>query len=498
MRKGMILVVSLALLALLLTAALEKFSNPSTPLNVVLIITDDQGAHLSALGTKGLSTPNMDELAREGTLFTNAFAVAASCSPSRAAMLTGMHPHANGLWRNVHTPTLGDDETQFTTASTEVDAVGVHEYLRTLPEILRANGYFSAITQKLGVGPPWKFPYDSRNPVWKSPESFKKVTAQFIDEAGDRPFFIQANISPPHRNFDYFTFPQSWQRYATWQRLPDPDAIEVPGYLADNPLMREDWREYLRSIQVADACVGAVLEALREKGAYNKTLIIFTSDNGEPYHRAKASPYYAGLHVPFIIKGPRAPKNRTLEALISHIDIMPTILDYLGLDIPESVQGHSLKPLLSGKTDTGRSFVFGEHHAHGWPREQHYPSRAVFDGRFYYIQNLMPDKGYALPLDLRQEEVWGNRSHQATLQAEGTIQHRLLKQLESGRPSEELYDMENDPWQLVNLADSEQHRRKLEELKLTLKEWRNSTGDEADDPLEIKTRQTQEPLTHPS
>ena len=110
----------------------------------------------------------------------------------------------------------------------------------------------------------------------------------------------------------------------------------------------------------------------------------------------------------------------------------------------------------------------------------------------------MPDKGYALPLDLRQEEVWGNRSHQATLQAEGTIQHRLLKQLESGRPSEELYDMENDPWQLVNLADSEQHRRKLEELKLTLKEWRNSTGDEADDPLEIKTRQTQEPLTHPS
>ena len=235
MSKGLILVVSLALLALLLAIALEKF--PPPPLNVVLIITDDQGAHLSALGTKGLSTPNMDELAREGTLFTNAFAVAASCSPSRAAMLTGMYPHANGLWRNVHTPTLGDDEAQFTTSSTEVDAVGVHEYLKTLPEILRANGYFSAITQKLGVGPPWKFPYDSRNPVWKSPESFKKIIAQFIDEAGDRPFFIQANISPPHRNFDYFTFPQSWQRYAVWQRLPDPDAIEVPGYLVDNPLV---------------------------------------------------------------------------------------------------------------------------------------------------------------------------------------------------------------------------------------------------------------------
>ena len=235
-----------------------------------------------------------------------------------------------------------------------------------------------------------------------------------------------------------------------------------------------------------------------EKGALDRTLIIFTSDNGEPYHRAKASPYYAGLHVPFIIKGPMTPKNRTSEALISHIDIMPTILDYLGLDIPESVQGHSLKPLLSGKTAAIRQFVFGEHHAHGWPREQHYPSRVVFDGRFYYIQNLLPDKGYTLPLDLRQEEVWGNRSYQATLQAEGTIQYRLLKQLESGRPFEELYDLENDPWQLVNLADSEQYRGKLEELKLTLKEWRNATGDEADDPLEIKTRQTYQQLTHPS
>ena len=193
MSKGLILVVSLALLAVLLASALKNA--PPPPLNVVLVITDDQGAHLSALGTKGLSTPNMDQLAREGTLFTNAFAVAASCSPSRAAMLTGMYPHANGLWRNVHTPTLGDDEAQFTTASTEVDAVGVHEYLRTLPEILREKGYFSAITQKLGVGPPWKFPYDSRNPVWKSPESFKKSSLNSSMKQATAPFsFRQTSV----------------------------------------------------------------------------------------------------------------------------------------------------------------------------------------------------------------------------------------------------------------------------------------------------------------
>ena len=273
---------------------------PRSPLpNVVLMVTDDQGAQMSVLGTKGVSTPFMDQLAREGTLFTNAFSVSPSCSPSRAAILTGMYPHANGLWRNVYSPSLKDDDMQFTRSAATVDPVGVHEYLSTLPEILRANGYFTAITQKLGAGPPWKFPYDARRHTWKRPRLFKESIEQFIEEAGGRPFFIQANISPPHRKFGYFRFHEKMSP----RFLPHPDDIEVPGYLADTPMMREDLQEYYGSIQVADAAVGAVLEALKEKDVYDDALIIFTSDNGEPYHRAKASPYHAGLHVPFIARG---------------------------------------------------------------------------------------------------------------------------------------------------------------------------------------------------
>ena len=457
------------------------------PLNVVLILTDDQGAHLSALGTQGIHTPNADSLAKKGMLFTNAFASVPSCSPSRSSIMTGMYPHANGHWRNTVTPKLSDPDKEFTRQSSTIDKVGIHEYLQTLPELLQQNGYFTGITQKFHMSPPWKFPYDARNPVQNDPAEFKSVVSKFLEAAGEKPFFIQANVAPPHRNLDKHM--ADFPRY-----LPEADSIEVPHYLADTPKMREDLAKYYGSVQLADACAGSILDALREKGVLENTLIIFTGDQGEPYHRAKASPYYAGLHVPYIASGPGVEKNVVSDALISHIDIMPTILDYLDIEIPETVQGASLKPLFTGETEKvkGRDYVFGEHNSHGPPRAEHYPSRSIFDGRFFYIQNLMHEKGYELPADLRVEEAWANRSYQATLEAKEShpIQYALLKQLEKGRPFEELYDMETDPGQLENLVGKEEYAEKQEELKNAMEVWRTETGDVADDPLNIATRLT--------
>ncbi|MGB5821104.1 MAG: sulfatase [Saonia sp.] len=462
-----------------------KESETKKPLNVVLILTDDQGAHLSALGTRGISTPNVDQLAKEGMLFINSFAVVPSCAPSRSSIMTGMYPHSNGHWRNTITPKLSDGDEEFGRASSIVDKVGIHEYIQTLPELLQQHGYFTAITQKFHMSPPWKFPFNARNSTQNDPAAFKKVISGFIADAGDAPFFFQANVSPPHRNFDHHMnkFPQF---------LADTDTIEVPAYLPDTPAMREDLSRYYGSVQLADACAGAIISALWEKGELANTLIIYAGDQGEPYHRAKASPYYAGLHVPFIASGPGIQKGKISEALISHIDIMPTILDYLKIPIPETVQGSSLKTVFSGEQDkvAARNYVFGEHNSHGPIRAEHYPSRVVFDGSYYYIQNLMPKKTYELPADLMVEKAWGNRSYQATLDAKNThpIPYRLLKQLESGRPFEELYDMENDPGQLINLAGKKAYSEKQKELKKVLMEWRVKTGDLADDPLEIKTR----------
>lgn len=483
----------LTLLSIILFAALsckEKNTEKTTAkksLNIVLILTDDQGAHLSTLGTKGISTPNIDQLAKEGMLFANAFAVVPSCSPSRSSIMTGMYPHANGHWRNTITPKLSDGDKEFTRESSTIDKVGIHEYIKTLPELLQENGYFTAITQKFHMSPPWRFPYSERNPVNNDPEGYKEAIGKFIDDAEEKPFFIQANIGPPHRNFDHHMdkFPKF---------LPQIDSIEVPEYLPDTPLMREDLVKYFGSVQLADACAGAIIATLKEKGIYDNTLIIYTSDQGEPYHRAKASAYYAGLHVPFVSKGPNIEKGKTTNTLISLIDIMPTVLDYIDIAIPETVQGKSLKPLFEGKDPTirDREYVFGEHNSHGPARAEHYPSRMVYDGKYYYIQNLMHKKSYELPADLREEKGWGNHSYQATLAAKESHpeQYRLLKTLESGRPFEELYDMDNDPGQLNNLAGEIKLREKQKELRLALETWRTKTGDTADDPTEIRTRQS--------
>ena len=457
------------------------------PLNVVLILMDDQGYDTSIDGMTGIETPNFDKFSKEGMRFTNAYASVPSCSPSRSSINTGMFPHANGHWRNTITPSLNDSDEAFGRNAKRVDRVGIHEYIKTLPEVLQENGFFTAITQKFHMSPPWKFPYSDRDPVHNNPAVYKKVIKEFIKKSGDKPFFFQANISPPHRNFDKHMnkFPEF---------MPDPSKIVVPDYLPDTPMMREDLSKYYGCIQLADACAGAIIEALKKTGKFDNTLIIFTSDQGQPYHRAKASAYSEGLHVPYAIAGPNVTKGQVSKALISHVDIMPTILNFLNLPIPETVQGVSILSVAEGKNKEviGRKFIFGEHNSHGPDPREHFPSRVIFDGRFYFIKNLMPNKRYLLPADLREYKGWSNKSYDATVAAKDThpMQYNLLRTLEKGRPAEELYDMKNDPYQLNNLAKNPVYRTKKIRLRKALNQWRKASGDLVNNPKNIKTRQT--------
>ena len=455
------------------------------PLNVVLILMDDQGYDTSVDGMTGIKTPNFDAFSKQGMRFTNAYASVPSCSPSRSSINTGMYPHANGHWRNTITPKLTDSDEAFGRQATRVDKVGIHEYIKTLPEILKENGFYTAITQKFHMSPPWKFPYSERDPVHNDPGKYRKVIGEFIEASGDQPFFFQANISPPHRNFDIHMnkFPEY---------MPDVNKITVPDYLPDTPMMREDLSKYYGCVQLADACAGAIIETLKAKGVFDNTLIIFTSDHGQPYHRAKASAYAEGLHVPYAVAGPNITKGQISEALISHVDMMPTILSFLDLPIPETVQGKSLLPIFNGtdKNVKDRDYIFAEHNSHGPDPKEHFPSRVVFDGRFYYIKNLMPNKSYLLPADLRAYKGWHNKSYDATVEAKDThpMPYNLLRLLENGRPAEELYNMKNDPYQLVNLANDSGFKEKMIELRSALTTWRKETGDLADNPKEIKTR----------
>lgn len=466
---------------LLLCLPVAAHADEARP-NVVLILADDMSPHLSMLATPGIQTPNIDSLAQNGVYFTKAFSASASCSPSRTAILTGMWPHSNGNWRNVHSPELHLDDVAFSRETKVRDHVGIAASVPSLPEILKAKGYFTAITQKLHLSPPWRFPFDARDPVQSQPEQFEKVITSFIKQAGEKPFFIQANVASPHRPY------RAHLKNNPQQSLPDAAAIDVPPFLPDLPAVRRDMQEYYACVEIADTCVGAILNALKRSNVLQNTLIIFTSDQGMPIHHAKASAYPAGTHIPLLFNGPRVKGPRQISQAVSQVDFAPTILNYVGITIPNSMQGVSLLPLLENQEKTlQRSFVFAEHNSHGPVPAEFFPQRVVTDGDWYYILNLNPEKTQKLPADLRGVEVWGNQAHGAITEAKEDYPYQawLLTRYGQARPVEHLYDLRTDPWGVHDLAQHPSTQDVLKRMRSVMQEWRTTTSDIKKSPTEI-------------
>ena len=471
-------IIALSVLTMILiTSACSPAKHENVkPAGVVLVLWDDMSSHLSLTGTPGVETPTSDALAREGVFFTNAFSSCASCSPSRSTILTGMYPHSNGHWRNTYTPKITAPELEFTRdAEKTYDHVGVWDHVSTLTEVLSTNDIFTGITSKFHLSPTWRYRFDARIGKGGSPADYHDMLLALLDSAGSRPFYIQVNVGTTHRPF------KPGRLVELGEALPDTAEIDVPSFLADTPEMRLDLQAYYACVEIADQCAEAVIQALKERGLYENTLLIVTADQGMPYHRAKASPYWAGTHIPMIIRGPGIEKNVFNEELVSLIDLMPTILDLFGIDIPASVQGRSLMPILTGEAKEleARDYIFAEHNSHGPDPKEFYPSRAVYDGRYYYIRNLVPEKHYLLPADLELEKGWGNRAFRATIDAKEThpLQYQLLKELQEGRPAEELYDMDSDPGQVNNLAGEASLETVRRELAGEVDAWMKETGD---------------------
>jgi N-sulfoglucosamine sulfohydrolase len=459
----------------------------------LLLLTDDQSAHLSCLGTRGIQTPHVDALAQAGVLFQRAYATCASCSPARSAILTGIMPHANGHWRNTHAPGIPGEDEDFGRNSrfARIESVGVHEDVPTLVEVLNDAGYVTGITEKFHLSPPWKYPFAHRLAANFRPETHFQATESFLQACEDKPFFLMANIGNTHRPFARHT------RGIPVPRV-DPNAIDVPANLPDTALLRRDLAQYLTAVQCADACVGQILQALRNAGRYERTLIIFTSDQGYCYHRAKATAYDMGLHVPLIVSGPGVDSGRVNRALVSHVDLWPTILDVLSLPEDASLPGQSLRPWLTGQADvTWRSTVFAEHNAHGPGDHEFYPIRSAFDGRYHYLKNLRSEKNwtgdpaellsnpqrvrdvaFAGPADAFPGGSWDNHSYEATVRARERFprQYDLLAATFK-RPREELYDLDTDPYEMVNLSDDPNVLPQLERLRRQVETWMSATRD---------------------
>ncbi|MEM1210375.1 MAG: sulfatase [Planctomycetota bacterium] len=454
-------------------------------LNLLVVLTEDQGPYLSFLDTPGLSTPNMDRLVAEGVYFHRAYVAYPVCSPSKAAMYTGMYSHANGLIEN--TNNIFKPASEMTPAERSLpiySRVQIRRPLVTLVQVLDRAGYYMGVSGKLHVAPNEKFPYDE----WFKPNNYER-TKQFIEaaERADRPWFFFCNIQAPHRPF------RDGDKVGL---TVDADAVEVPPFLPDTPAVRQDWAEYMDYIEVADRQLGDVMRAVEESGEADRTVILFMSDHGPPYHRGKMSLHQFGLHVPFALAGPGVARGVETQAMVSGVDVLPTVLDLLGLPIPSQVQGESVADVARDgavAADAGRGVVFANVHHMGQRRDDGMQERSAFDGRWKLIFRDKPNEARVVNSDLEHFELrladgrvlpWRNRVYRDIVERRNEFPdaYRWLARIDHKKfgvrlPRFELYDLQDDPWEFNNLASDPRYASQLTRLKRVLRDHLRATSD---------------------
>jgi N-sulfoglucosamine sulfohydrolase len=453
---------------------------PARP-NLLFILTEDQGAQLSFLGTPGLQTPHMDSLARSGVYFNHAFVAYPVCSASKAAIYTGLHSHANGILNNTlnyHKPAaqVTDAERGHVLSRTN----RIRDGLPTLVERLHAAGYYQGVTSKLHVLPNEKFPYDEY--LAKGPA--RAGVADFLARAKKtgRPWHLFLNISPSHR-----PYPNSDRQPIRVQ----PAEVKLPAYLPDTPIVRQDWAEYLAAIEVADGRVGEGLAALRDSGDEANTIVVFLGDHGPTFQHGKMTLYDLGLRTPLMIRVPGMKGGFRTDALASTLDLTPTLLDLLGLEPLPKTHGVSLKPVLAGAPGAkGHDFIFAQISHRGPLPNDGMQERSVSDGRWklIYREKLSP-AWRQVQADSKDAKPWGNRTYAETVRVKDQFpaQYRILAEMDpqslGGKvPPLELYDLHSDPDEMNNLVASPPHRAERDRLHAALRRWVTATADPAVNP----------------
>ena len=429
-------------------------TNDARP-NILFCFADDWAwPHAGAYGDKVVKTPNFDRIAREGVLFTHAFSAAPSCTPSRAAILTGQAPHrlaeGGNLW-------------SFLPARYPV-----------YPNILERNGYVIGFMGK-GWGPgDFKAGGRTRNPAGQNFPGF----AQFLKTVpADKPFCFWFGSRDPHRAYE------KGSGVASGKKLED---VVVPPYLPDTPEVRSDILDYYVEVERFDRDVGEHLRLLEETGRASNTLVIISADNGWPFPRGKANVYDAGSHQPFAVRWPAKVKGgATSDAFVNLTDLAPTFLEAAGLKPREEMTGLSLLPLLMTGKQSGRDVVFleRERHANARKGDLSYPTRAVRTVDFLYIRNLRPDRWPAGdPVKWVAVGPFGDCD--ASPSKDFILEHRedaaFQKYFQSAfgkRPAEELYDLKKDPHQLENVAEKSDYAAAKKKLRERLDRWMKETED---------------------
>ena len=404
--------------------------------NVLIIHWHDLGRYLGAYGHSDVSSPRLDQLANEGILFTRAHATAPLCSPSRGSLFTGRYPQSNGLIGLAH------------------HGWEYRADVRTLPSLLSESGWHTALFgMQHETSYPAKLGFDEYDVSNSYCEYVVDQATGWLADAPKEPFLLTAGFFETHRPYPH-------DRY----QPADADTVAVPDYLPDTADVRQDLADFYGSITVADAAVGQLLDTLAATGLDRNTWVVFMTDHGPALPRAKSTLYDAGTGIAVIVRPPKGTDHSppVYDELFSGVDLLPTLLDLLGLDIPEEVQGIShARQLRHPKPDApARTEVYTTKTYH----DSFDPIRAIRTKEYSYIENYAARPVLDLPWDI----------------ADSAPGHVIEPLTRGPRPARELYDLIADPTERDNLLSgepSDKAEATAGDLALLLDAWRQKTND---------------------
>lgn len=422
--------------------------------NIILVTADDLGLQLGCYGDRHVRTPRLDGFAATGVRFTHAYVTQSSCSPSRSSLLTGLYPHENGQ--------IGLENRGYTMARA----------FPTLPTLLHQAGYRTGIVGKLHVAPRDAFHFDfdrtaSPNTVTRERTSMRALLREFLGSSHERPFFLMVNYFDPHVPF----VEQIQGLPAEPRRAEEVWPWAFQGNI-DSPEIRARIAAYLSCVERLDTLCGDLLDEVAAQGHEDNTVVIFVSDNGPPFTRAKATELDAGVHVPLLVRWPgRMRPGAVANGLVSGVDVFATALDAADVPLPAGSTARSLRPLLHGSTPADwRTYVATEFTSH--QPFAFLPRRSVTDGNYRLIRNLMPGEPNGLP-DV-DSDVAARLSQNPEFA--GSVV-RMIFDRHLRPPPLELYDLRSDPHCLYNMADEPVYAEVRQRLEAALHEWSARTQD---------------------
>lgn len=421
------------LLFLLIFVVTETNAQQKDKPNILWIVSEDNSPFLGCYGDTFATTPNLDKFAKQGILYKNAFATAPVCAPSRNTLITGMYP-----------PSMGTEHMRST--------YPVPDYVKFFPRYFREAGYYTTNNSKKD--------YNTTDQLEAWDESSGKAT--YKNRKPGQPFFAVFNLNVSHESGIHTALPTEKLKH-------DPEKVKLPPYHPATPEMKHDWAQYYDKLEEMDRQAGALLKELEAEGLAENTIVFYYSDNGGILGRSKRFVYESGLRVPLIIRfpekysglAPNTPGSVT-DRIVTFNDFAPSVLSLAGLEIPAHMQG---KAFLGSKEVKERAYAYG---FRGRMDERTDLSRTVRDKKFRYIRNYLPHKIYAQYL----EYLWkapSMPSWEAEFKA-GRLNEDQKKFFQE-KPAEELFDIENDPHNIHNLAADPKYKDILLKLRKANHDW---------------------------